>query len=126
LTLNQETIQLYWSIGQDLSSRFAAEGWGTKVVEHLAKDLGTEFPRVEGFSLRNLRYIRSFAEVWPDSKILQLAAKLPWVHPMVLLDRLKDGQGREGYLRASIKHGRNRNVLTYHLSTQLREREGPD
>jgi hypothetical protein len=31
LTLNQETIQLYWSIGQDLSSRFAAEGWGTKV-----------------------------------------------------------------------------------------------
>jgi hypothetical protein len=26
LTLNQETIRLYWSIGQDLSSRFAAEG----------------------------------------------------------------------------------------------------
>ena len=53
LTLNQETIQLYWSIGQDLSSRFAAEGWGTKVVDRLAKDLGTEFPGVEGFSLRN-------------------------------------------------------------------------
>ncbi len=30
LTLNQETILLYWSIGQDLASRFAAEGWGTK------------------------------------------------------------------------------------------------
>ena len=44
LTLNQETILLYWSIGQDLSSRFAAEGWGTKVVDRLAKDLGTEFP----------------------------------------------------------------------------------
>ncbi len=29
LTLNQETIRLYWSIGQDLCSRFAAEGWGT-------------------------------------------------------------------------------------------------
>jgi hypothetical protein len=66
LTLNQETILLYWSIGQDLSSRFAAEGWGTKVVDRLAKDLGTEFPGVEGFSLRNLRYMRSFAEAWPD------------------------------------------------------------
>jgi hypothetical protein len=44
LTLNQETIHLYWSIGQDLSSRFAAEGWGTKVVDQLAKDLGSEFP----------------------------------------------------------------------------------
>jgi hypothetical protein len=30
LTLNQETILLYWSIGQDLASRFVAEGWGTK------------------------------------------------------------------------------------------------
>jgi len=50
LTLNQETIHLYWSIGQDLSSRFAAEGWGTKVVDQLAKDLGSEFPGV-GFPL---------------------------------------------------------------------------
>jgi predicted nuclease of restriction endonuclease-like (RecB) superfamily len=65
LTLNQETIRLYWSIGQDLSSRFAAEGWGTKVVDRQAKDLGNEFPGVEGFSLRNLRYMRSFAEAWP-------------------------------------------------------------
>jgi hypothetical protein len=88
LTLNQETIRLYWSIGQDLSSRFAAEGWGTKVVDRLAKDLGTEFPGVEGFSLRNLRYMRSFAEAWPDPQILQLAAKLPWGHHMVLLYRL--------------------------------------
>jgi predicted nuclease of restriction endonuclease-like (RecB) superfamily len=43
---------------------------------------------------------------------------------MVLLDRLKDGQRREWYLRASIEHGWSRNVLTHHISTQLREREG--
>jgi predicted nuclease of restriction endonuclease-like (RecB) superfamily len=124
LTLNQETILLYWSIGQDLASRFAAEGWGTKVVDRLAKDLGTEFPGVEGFSLRNLRYMRSFAEAWPDPQILQQAAKLPWGHHMVLLDRLKEGPSREWYLRASIEHGWSRNVLTHHISTQLREREG--
>jgi hypothetical protein len=46
------------------------------VVDRLAKDLGTEFPGVEGFSLRNLRYMRSFAEAWPDPQILQLAAKI--------------------------------------------------
>ena len=37
LMLNQETIRLYWSIGQDLSSRFAAEGCGTKVVDRLMR-----------------------------------------------------------------------------------------
>ena len=29
-----------------------------------------------------------------------------------------------GTLRASIEHGWSRNVLTHHISTQLREREG--
>jgi predicted nuclease of restriction endonuclease-like (RecB) superfamily len=43
---------------------------------------------------------------------------------MVLLDRLKDGPSREWYLRASIEYGWSRNVLTHHISTQLREREG--
>jgi predicted nuclease of restriction endonuclease-like (RecB) superfamily len=68
--------------------------------------------------------MRSFAEAWPDPQILQLAAKLPWGHHMVLLDRLKEGVSREWYLRASIEHGWSRNVLTHHISTQLREREG--
>ena len=67
--------------------------------------------------------MRSFAEAWPDPQILQLAAKLPWGHHMVLLDRLKDGVSREWYLRA-IEHGWSRYVLTHHISTQLREREG--
>src|SRR6201999_4645211 len=76
LTLNQETIRLDWSIGPDLSSRLRRRG-GTKVVDRLAKDLGTEFPGVEGFSLRSLRYMRSFAEAWPDPQILQLAGPPP-------------------------------------------------
>ena len=124
LTLNQETILLYWSIGQDISSRFAAEGWGTKVMDRLAQDLRHGVPGRGGLQPRNPRYMRSFAEAWPDPQILQLAAQLPWGHHMVLLDRLKDDQSREWYLRASIEHGWSRNVLTHHISTQLREREG--
>jgi hypothetical protein len=44
---------LYWSIGQDILNRQQAEGWGTKVIDRLAKNLGAEFPGVEGFSPRN-------------------------------------------------------------------------
>jgi hypothetical protein len=50
LAVNRELILLYWSIGGDILVRKEAEGWGTKVVERLAKDLGAEFPGVEGFS----------------------------------------------------------------------------
>jgi hypothetical protein len=59
LAVNRELILLYWSIGRDILDRQKAEGWGTKVIERLAKDLGTEFPGIEGFSPRNLKYMRA-------------------------------------------------------------------
>jgi hypothetical protein len=49
-------------VGRDILVRQQAEGWGTKVIDRLAKDLQTEFPGVEGFSPRGLKYMRSFAE----------------------------------------------------------------
>jgi hypothetical protein len=45
LAVNRELIVLYWSIGRDILDRQKIEGWGTKVIERLAKDLGTEFSR---------------------------------------------------------------------------------
>jgi hypothetical protein len=50
---------LYWSIGREILVRQDAEGWGTKVIERLAKDPGVEFPGVEVFGPRNLKYMRS-------------------------------------------------------------------
>jgi hypothetical protein len=51
-------------VGRDILVRQHAEGWGTKVIDRLAKDRQTEFPGVEGFSPRSLKYMRSFAEAW--------------------------------------------------------------
>ena len=123
--VSRELILLYWSIGQDILDRRLAEGWGTKVIERLAKDLGTEFPGVEGFSSRNLKYMRSLAEAWPETEIVpQLVALLPWGHLRVLLDRLKDRKTREWYLRAAVEHGWSRNILVHQISSRLHEREG--
>jgi hypothetical protein len=49
LAVNRELILLYWSIGRDILVRQEAEGWGTKVIERLAKDLGAEFPGSEKY-----------------------------------------------------------------------------
>ena len=104
--VSRELVLLYWSIGRDLSQRFQNEGWGTKINERLARDLQAAFPGVEGFSPRNLRYMRAFAEAWPDSSILQqLVAKLPWGHNLRVLDRIKDRATREWYLRSALEHG---------------------
>ncbi|MDE1161193.1 MAG: PDDEXK nuclease domain-containing protein [Acidobacteriaceae bacterium] len=125
VAVNSELIELYWSIGQELSSRFQSEGWGGKIVERLAQDLRSEFPGMEGFSPRNLRYMRSFAEAWPSPAILQqLVAKLPWGHQTVLLDKVKDPATREWYLRANLEHGWSRAILTHQIESGLHSRQG--
>ena len=94
--VSRELVSLYWSIGRDILSRQQAEGWGAKIIDRLAHDLQNEFPGTEGFSPRNLKYMRSLAEAWPEPEIVpQLVALLPWGHLRVLLDRIKDRPTRE-------------------------------
>lgn len=65
-SLNTEMLVLYWSMGHDISSRIKEAGWGAKVIDNLSKDLRNEFPDSKGFSVRNLKYMRAFAEAYPD------------------------------------------------------------
>jgi predicted nuclease of restriction endonuclease-like (RecB) superfamily len=81
LSVNRELILLYWSIGRDILGRQEREGWGAKVIDRLAEDLGRAFPEMTGLSARNLKYMRAFAEAWPDSEFVQqVVALLPWGH----------------------------------------------
>lgn len=70
LAVNEELIILYWEIGREILLRQQQEGYGTKVVDRLAKDLKKEFPGMAGFSARNLKYMRSFAETYPDKAVM--------------------------------------------------------
>jgi predicted nuclease of restriction endonuclease-like (RecB) superfamily len=90
LAITQELTLLYWRIGKSLSEKTQSEGWGAKVVEELARDIRSAFPDVAGFSLRNLQYMRTFAEAYPDANCAAAAAQIPWGHTMVLLDKLQN------------------------------------
>ncbi|MCU1249399.1 MAG: hypothetical protein JWQ49_2428 [Edaphobacter sp.] len=123
--VSRELILLYWSIGRDVLLRQEGQGWGAKVIDRLAQDLQIEFPGVEGFSPRSLKYMRAFAAAWRDEAIVQqVAAQLPWGHHMVLLDRLKQPAQREWYLRAAVEYGWSRNILVLQIKSGLQEREG--
>jgi predicted nuclease of restriction endonuclease-like (RecB) superfamily len=121
LAVNRELVLLYWSIGKDILARQGTEGWGGRVIDRLAHDLQNEFPGVEGFSPRSLKYMRALAEAWPEESIVQqLIAQLPWG----IMFELKDRPRREWYLRAALEHGWSQNVLVHMISGQLHEREG--
>lgn len=51
---------------------------GTKVIDRLAHDLRSAFPDMKGFSSRNLKYMRAFAQAWPDAEFVHaVLAQLP-------------------------------------------------
>lgn len=125
LAVNRELVLLYWQIGRDILTRQAEQGWGAKVIERLAGDLRLAFPDMKGFSPRNLKYMRAFAEAWPDGEFVQQAvAQLPWGHNLVLLDRLPGPETRRWYAAQAIEHNWSRKVLVMQIESRLLERSG--
>jgi predicted nuclease of restriction endonuclease-like (RecB) superfamily len=125
LAVNRELVLLYWQIGRDILDRQAQQGWGAKVIDRLAQDLRSAFPDMKGFSPRNLKYMRAFAEAWPDSEFVQqVAAQLPWGHNAVLLDRLDSPESRRWYAAKAIENSWSRNVLVMQIESRLLERTG--
>ena len=123
--VNQELVLLYWTMGKEILARQKKEGWGAGVVERLSKDLRSEFPDMQGFSSRNLKYMRAFAETWPDSSIVQqAAAQLPWFHNCVLLDKVKSPEERLWYVHKAIEFGWSRNILVMQIESGLYRRQG--
>ncbi len=125
LAVNRELVGLYWQIGRDILERQAREGWGTKVIDRLAHDLRAAFPDMKGFSPRNLKYMRAFAEAWPEAEFVQqAAARLPWFHLCTLIDKLKTREDRDWYMARAVEHNWSRNVLVMQIETRARERSG--
>ena len=125
LAVNRELVLLYWQIGRDILARQAEQGWGAKVIERLAHDLRVAFPDMKGFSPRNLKYMRAFAEAWPDAEFVQeVLAQLPWYHQLALLDKLPDSETRRWYAAKAIEHNWSRNILVMQIETCLLERSG--
>ncbi len=106
VSVNRELVLLYWRIGRDILVRQDLERWGAKVIDRLTKDLKQAFPDMKGFSPRNLKYMRTFAETWPDESVVQqVAAQIPWFHNCVLLDKLDQQEVRTWYATAALQHG---------------------
>ncbi len=125
LAVNRELVLLYWQIGGEILGRQGREGWGAKVIDRLAADLRRSFPEMTGLSARNLKYMRAFAEAWPDGAIVQqAAAQIPLFHNCVLLDKVKNQDERSWYINKTIENGWSRNVLVHWIESDLYERQG--
>lgn len=125
LNANHGMIMLYWRLGMRILEKQKSEGWGSRVIDRMSFDLQKEFPDMKGFSPRNIKYMRKFAETWADEIIVQrLVAQLPWGTNIVLLDKLRTNDERMWYAQKAIENGWSRNVLSIQIEINLMERVG--
>ncbi len=66
---NQQMLWLYWSIGNKILDEQQKQGWGAKVIDRISNDISREFPKLKGFSPRNILYMKQFAEIYTPSVI---------------------------------------------------------
>lgn len=66
LAASRELLRMYWDVGQMIHAQQGLEGWGTKVIPRLARDLAHEVPGARGFSERNLERMLRFFRAYPN------------------------------------------------------------
>jgi predicted nuclease of restriction endonuclease-like (RecB) superfamily len=125
LAVNGEQIRLYHEIGREVLERQNRQGWGARVIDQLSVDLRDAFPEMKGFSSRNLKYMKVFAQECPDLQIGQhSAAQLPWFHIVTLLTKIKDPSLRGWYASEALAQSWSRDTLDSQIRSQLHLRQG--
>jgi predicted nuclease of restriction endonuclease-like (RecB) superfamily len=125
LAVNKKLVLLYWTIGRDILIRQKKLGWGAKVIGRLAQDLRRAFPEMQGFSPRNLKYMRAFARAYPDESFVQVSlAQITWYHNITLLQKVPHKEKRLWYVRQTVENGWSRDVLVHQIEGRLYERQG--
>lgn len=125
---NEEMLRMYWDIGGMLRRSQQVDGWGQKTLQRLSMDLKNDYPKIKGFTVRNMQYMVQFFNEYnqdltmvKDNRPLSKSAitksvisqleeynftlpvkHLDWTHNLVLIKQVKDIRARYWYMVQSI------------------------
>lgn len=141
MQLNAATLQHYWWLGNDIISKQKEQGWGAKVIDQLSDDLQKRYGNDSGYSIRNLKYMRQFADEYPDFPFVQVPlaqlqerpylqarlakftvsadgefvqvplAQITWYHHISMLPKVKDLALRAFYMTEAGIQGWSRDIM---------------
>ncbi|MBF5058736.1 PDDEXK nuclease domain-containing protein [Candidatus Neptunochlamydia vexilliferae] len=124
LSITEELTDLYWKIGQMLSEKISLEFWGSKTIEKIARDLKKSFPDASGFSHRNLKFMRQFAESYPEGIRETAVSLIPWGHNIMIMQKIENQNDKKWYAEQSLKNGWSRSMLSKWIDSNLHKRQG--
>jgi predicted nuclease of restriction endonuclease-like (RecB) superfamily len=135
--VNETLLNLYFDIGRLILKAQETEGWGAQVIDFIARDIKKDQKSNKGFSVRNLKYMRSFALSYPQFPIVQVPlaqnsdefmqvslAQITWYHHITLISKIKDLKERIFYIQETANNGWSRNVMVLQIKNDLYNRKG--
>lgn len=146
LKVNALLLQLYFEIGCAILEKQDSLGWGAQVITRLSSDLQKCYPTERGFSERNLREMKRFAQAYPQFPIWQVPlaelrsgdiwqvelaklegqeyleidlSKATWYHHISLLSKVKDNEQRAFYYLKTVENEWSRDVMLMQINNNL-------
>lgn len=124
ISVNKELLMLYWSIGNLILNKQGEGILEDLIIDELSKDLKISFPNMQGFSEKNLRCMRKFAEAYKDEEFVkEVASKISWSHNIILMDEIDDYNKRVYYINKIIENSWGKTTLIKEIEIENSEEE---
>jgi predicted nuclease of restriction endonuclease-like (RecB) superfamily len=121
--VNSQLISLYWQVGEYISLRIKAEGWGKSTVAQLAEHIAQHEPDLKGFSMQNLWRMKQFFEIYSGSPNLSpLVREISWSNNLIIMSAAKTEEEREFYIKLCMKEGYGKRELERQIKSSMYER----
>lgn len=98
--------------------------WGNKFVENLSKDMKMRFPSAKGYSVRNLKYMKKFAQIFTEDDVDEYGlGRITWSHHQILMSKVSNREEYIWYLEKTLEHKWSVDDLNSQVKSQLYERQ---
>ena len=121
--VNAELINMYWEVGQYLSSLVSDSSFGDKVIDEVAAYIAENNPTLKGFNRRGLYRMKQFYETYKDDKfVTPLVSQISWTNHLLIMSGSKSADERHFYIEQCIKNNYSKRELERQIDSAYYQR----
>ena len=121
--VNEELINMYWKIGEHLSTESEKASFGDAYIDTVAEEIQNAFPGIKGFNRRGLYRMKKFYETYKDDEfVTTLLTQISWSNHLAIISKAKTMEERHFYLSLCVKENYSARELSRQIDSGYYER----
>ena len=121
--VNEELINMYWKIGEHLSTESEKASFGDAYIDTVAEEIQNAFPGIKGFNRRGLYRMKKFYETYKDDEfVTPLVTQISWTNHLLIMSGSKSAEERHFYMSLCAKEHYSKRELERQMDSAYYER----